>query len=59
MFSSFQTPIPTTIPEVRNLRIAVAYRPMTAVGSDFYDRPRDSMFPGHLPKRRTSSHLDT
>jgi len=29
--------LPTTIPEVRNLRIAVAYRPMTAVAGDFYE----------------------
>jgi len=29
--------LPTTIPNVRNLRIAVAYRPMTAVAGDFYE----------------------
>jgi sigma-B regulation protein RsbU (phosphoserine phosphatase) len=29
--------LPTTIPEVGNLRIAVAYRPMTAVAGDFYE----------------------
>ena len=29
--------LPTTIPEVRNLQIAVAYRPMTAVAGDFYE----------------------
>jgi len=29
--------LPTSIPEVRNLRIAVAYRPMTAVAGDFYE----------------------
>ena len=29
--------LPTAIPEVRNLRIAVAYRPMTAVAGDFYE----------------------
>jgi sigma-B regulation protein RsbU (phosphoserine phosphatase) len=29
--------LPTTIPDVRNLRIAVAYRPMTAVAGDFYE----------------------
>jgi len=29
--------LPTTIPEVRNVRIAVAYRPMTAVAGDFYE----------------------
>ncbi len=29
--------LPTTIPYARNLRIAVAYRPMTAVAGDFYE----------------------
>jgi len=29
--------LPAAIPEVRNLRIAVAYRPMTAVAGDFYE----------------------
>ncbi len=29
--------LPTTIPEIRNVRIAVAYRPMTAVAGDFYE----------------------
>jgi len=29
--------LPTTIPEVENVRIAVAYRPMTAVAGDFYE----------------------
>ena len=29
--------LPTTIPDVRDLRIAVAYRPMTAVAGDFYE----------------------
>jgi len=29
--------LPTSIPEVRNVRIAVAYRPMTAVAGDFYE----------------------
>jgi sigma-B regulation protein RsbU (phosphoserine phosphatase) len=29
--------LPTSLPEVPNLRIAAAYRPMTAVGGDFYD----------------------
>ncbi len=29
--------LPTMIPEVRNLDIAAAYRPMTAVGGDFYE----------------------
>lgn len=29
--------LPTSAPEVRNLRIAAAYRPMTAVAGDFYD----------------------
>ena len=29
--------LPTAIPDVRNLRIAVAYRPMTAVAGDFYE----------------------
>jgi phosphoserine phosphatase RsbU/P len=29
--------LPTTIPDIRNLRIAVAYRPMTAVAGDFYE----------------------
>lgn len=29
--------LPTTIPEVRDARIAVAYRPMTAVAGDFYE----------------------
>jgi phosphoserine phosphatase RsbU/P len=29
--------LPTSIPEVRNVRIAVAYRPMSAVAGDFYE----------------------
>src|ERR1700739_418959 len=29
--------LPTTIPDVRDLRIACAYRPMTAVAGDFYE----------------------
>jgi phosphoserine phosphatase RsbU/P len=29
--------LPTTIPEVQNVRIAVAYQPMTAVAGDFYE----------------------
>ncbi len=29
--------LPTSVPEVRNVRIAVAYRPMTAVAGDFYE----------------------
>jgi len=29
--------LPTTIPEIRNLRIAAAYQPMTAVAGDFYE----------------------
>ena len=29
--------LPTSIPEVRNVRIAVAYQPMTAVAGDFYE----------------------
>jgi sigma-B regulation protein RsbU (phosphoserine phosphatase) len=29
--------LPTSTPEVRNVRIAAAYRPMTAVAGDFYD----------------------
>ena len=29
--------LPTTIPEVENVRIAVAYQPMTAVAGDFYE----------------------
>ncbi len=29
--------LPTSIPEVRNVRIAVTYRPMTAVAGDFYE----------------------
>ncbi|HYW66631.1 MAG TPA: PP2C family protein-serine/threonine phosphatase [Candidatus Dormibacteraeota bacterium] len=29
--------LPNSIPEVRNVRIAVAYRPMTAVAGDFYE----------------------
>ena len=29
--------LPTAVPEVRNLRIAVAYQPMTAVAGDFYE----------------------
>jgi len=29
--------LPTSIPEVRDVRIAVAYRPMTAVAGDFYE----------------------
>jgi sigma-B regulation protein RsbU (phosphoserine phosphatase) len=41
--------LPTTIPEVRNVRIAVAYRPMTAVAGDFYEFiPVDRMRIGFL-----------
>jgi phosphoserine phosphatase RsbU/P len=29
--------LPTSIPEVNNLRIATSYRPMTAIGGDFYE----------------------
>jgi phosphoserine phosphatase RsbU/P len=29
--------LPTNIPEIQNVRIAVAYRPMTAVAGDFYE----------------------
>ena len=29
--------LPTSIPEVQNVQIAVAYRPMTAVAGDFYE----------------------
>lgn len=29
--------LPTAIPEVQNIRIAVAYQPMTAVAGDFYE----------------------
>jgi phosphoserine phosphatase RsbU/P len=29
--------LPTTIPKVQNVRIAVAYQPMTAVAGDFYE----------------------
>ena len=29
--------LPTTVPEVRNVRIAAAYQPMTAVAGDFYE----------------------
>jgi len=29
--------LPSSSPEIRNLRIAAAYRPMTAVAGDFYD----------------------
>ena len=29
--------LPTSIPRVRNVRITVAYQPMTAVASDFYE----------------------
>ncbi len=29
--------LPTSIPEVQNVRIAVAYQPMTAVAGDFYE----------------------
>jgi len=29
--------LPSTVPEVRGLRIAVAYRPMSAVAGDFYE----------------------
>jgi phosphoserine phosphatase RsbU/P len=29
--------LPTSIPEVNNLRIAASYRPMTAIGGDFYE----------------------
>jgi sigma-B regulation protein RsbU (phosphoserine phosphatase) len=29
--------LPTSVPEVGNVRIAVAYRPMTAVAGDFYE----------------------
>jgi phosphoserine phosphatase RsbU/P len=41
--------LPTIIPEVRNVRIAVAYRPMTAVAGDFYEFiPVDRMRIGFL-----------
>jgi sigma-B regulation protein RsbU (phosphoserine phosphatase) len=29
--------LPTAVPEIHNLRIAVSYRPMTAVAGDFYE----------------------
>ncbi len=29
--------LPASIPEIKNLRIAVSYQPMTAVGGDFYE----------------------
>ena len=29
--------LPTTVPDVQNVRIAAAYRPMTAVAGDFYE----------------------
>jgi serine phosphatase RsbU (regulator of sigma subunit) len=29
--------LPTAVPEIQNLRIAVCYRPMTAVAGDFYE----------------------
>ena len=29
--------LPTSVPEVKNVQIAVAYRPMTAVAGDFYE----------------------
>ena len=29
--------LPTTIPEIQNVRLAVSYRPMTAVAGDFYE----------------------
>lgn len=29
--------LPVSIPDIRNVRIAVAYQPMTAVGGDFYE----------------------
>ena len=29
--------LPTTVPEIQNVRIAVAYQPMTAVAGDFYE----------------------
>ncbi|MBA0085647.1 MAG: PP2C family protein-serine/threonine phosphatase, partial [Acidobacteria bacterium Pan2503] len=29
--------LPTAVPEIQNLRIAVSYRPMTAVAGDFYE----------------------
>jgi phosphoserine phosphatase RsbU/P len=29
--------LPTSIPEVQNVHIAVIYRPMAAVGGDFYE----------------------
>jgi phosphoserine phosphatase RsbU/P len=29
--------LPTAIPEIQNIRIAVSYRPMTAVAGDFYE----------------------
>jgi sigma-B regulation protein RsbU (phosphoserine phosphatase) len=41
--------LPTSIPEVRNVRIAVAYRPTTAVAGDFYEFiPVDRMRIGFL-----------
>jgi phosphoserine phosphatase RsbU/P len=41
--------LPTSIPEVQNVRIAVAYRPMTAVAGDFYEFvPVDRMRIGFL-----------
>jgi sigma-B regulation protein RsbU (phosphoserine phosphatase) len=41
--------LPTSIPEVLNLRIAVTYRPMTAVAGDFYEFiPVDGKYVGFL-----------
>jgi len=41
--------LPAAVPEVRSLRIAVAYRPMTAVAGDFYEFiPRDREQVGFL-----------
>jgi sigma-B regulation protein RsbU (phosphoserine phosphatase) len=41
--------LPTAIPEIQNLRIAVTYQPMTAVAGDFYEFiPIDDMHVGFL-----------
>ena len=41
--------LPAAVPEIRSLRIAVAYRPMTAVAGDFYEFiPRDGEQVGFL-----------
>ena len=41
--------LPTTTPEVRNLRIAAVYEPMTAVAGDFYEfLPVDDQHAGFL-----------